>query len=228
MWYTGGMVMKTRQLLTYSAAVLAIATTATLVVEAPAAAQSNSFTDVKTTNSHYLAIMSLFEDGIVTGVTTSLYKPGQEATRGEAALFLAKALKLDTKNVKNPGFKDVSTSSNEYGAIAALYEKGIVGGYGDTYKPNGTLTRAQLAKMLTLGFELTQPNTATTKFTDVNQLTDVATKRYIQTLVNYSITQGTTTSTFSPNQNLTRAQLASFLYNAINTTNPGFDLMDVE
>ncbi|MEK4228391.1 S-layer homology domain-containing protein [Solibacillus sp. FSL H8-0538] len=214
--------------LKYSAVLLAAATTAAFVAQAPATAQTNPFTDVKSNNTHYHAIMNMYSEGIVTGVTATSYKPGQDATRGEAALFLANALGLNTKNVKNPGFTDVSSSSNYYGAVAALYEKGIVGGYGTMFKPNNTLTRAQLAKMLTLGFELEQSAATTTKFADVNKLTDAATKRYIQTLVQYSITSGTTATTFSPNKNLTRGQLATFLDNAMNAVSDDFDVIDVQ
>lgn len=214
--------------LTYSAALLVASTTAAFVAEVPTHAASNPFTDVKPTNSHYAAITTLYADGIITGTSASLYKPGQAATRGEAALFLVNALGLTTNAVKNPGFKDVPTSSNYYGAVAALYEKGIVGGYGDTFKPNNTLTRAQLAKMLTLGFELAQASSTATKFTDVNKLTDSATKQYIQTLIEYEITRGTTATTFGPNQNLTRAQLATFLFNAINATVDEFEVIDIQ
>ena len=198
------------------------------VAEIPAIAATTTFTDVKESNSHYIAITELHGRGIVSGITTTSYKPGQDTTRGEAALFLAKALDLDTKNVSNPGFKDVPTSSEYYGAIAVLHNKEIIGGYGDTFKPENTLTRAQLAKMLSLGFELEQATSTSSKFTDVNKLTDIATKRYIQTLVDYSITSGTTATTFSPNKNLTRGQLATFLYNAINTTTEEFDVIDVQ
>lgn len=213
---------------TYSAALLIASTTAAVVTEVPAFAQTNPFTDVKETNSHYTAITTLYKDGIVTGVTSSQYKPGQEATRGEAALFLAKALGLDTTAVTNPGFKDVPQSSQYYGAVAALYANGVVGGYGDTFKPEGTLTRAQLAKMLTLGFELEKATNTNTKFTDVNKLTDVPTKQYIQTLIDYNITKGTTATTFSPNAKLTRAQLATFLYNAIGATEEEFEIISIQ
>lgn len=192
------------------------------------AAYENPFTDVKDTNSHAHAIVSLYNDGIVTGVTETTYEPGKEATRGDAALYLANALGLNTVAVQNPGFKDVPTSSKYYKAVAALKQAGIVGGYGDEFRPNATLTRAQLAKMLTVGFELEQATSTTTKFTDVNKLTDVATKRYIQTLVNYNITKGTTATTFSPNMKLTRGQLATFLFNAIQATDDALTVISVE
>ena len=182
-------------------------------------ASTNPFTDVKETNSHSNAIVSLYNEGIITGITSKTYEPGKSATRGDAALYLANALNLQNSTAPNPGFKDVPTSSKYYKAIAALNKAGVVNGYGDEFRPNATLTRSQLAKMLTIGFELEQSTTTKSKFTDVNKLTDTATKKYIQTLVDYGITKGTTATTFSPNIKLTRAQLATFLFNAIEASN---------
>ena len=182
-------------------------------------ASTNPFTDVKETNSHANAIVSLYNEGIITGVTSKTYEPGKSATRGDTALYLANALNLQNSTAPNPGFKDVPTSSKYYKAIAALNKAGVVNGYGDEFRPNATLTRSQLAKMVTIGFELQQSTTTKTKFTDVNKLTDTATKKYIQTLVDYGITKGTTATTFRPNMKLTRAQLAAFLFNAIEASN---------
>ncbi|MEB2280036.1 hypothetical protein LAV73_08465 [Lysinibacillus xylanilyticus] len=44
---------------------------------------------------------------MVFGTTSTTFSPYQNLTRGEAAYFLAEALKLETKNVVNPGFSDV-------------------------------------------------------------------------------------------------------------------------
>ena len=191
-------------------------------------ASTNPFTDVKETNSHANAIVSLYNEGIITGVTSTTYEPGKSATRGDAALYLANALNLQNSTAPNPGFKDVPTSSKYYKAIAALNKAGVVKGYGDEFRPHETLTRSQIAKMLTIGFELKQSTTTKTKFTDVNKLTDTATKKYIQTLVDYGITKGTTATTFSPNMKLTRAQLATFLFNAIEATSDEFIVIGVE
>lgn len=211
-----------------SAFVLVVVMTVSIFASASAEELANPFTDVKKDNSHYNAIVSLYNDEIVTGVTATEFKPNQEATRGEAALFLANALALDTQNVQDPGFKDVPSSSKYYGAVAALFEKGIVSGYGNEFKPGNTLTRSQMAKMLSLGFELNLTASTKSKFVDVNKLTDKNTKLYIQTLVDYKITVGTTTTTFSPNGKLKRAQLASFLYNAIEATDPALEIISVE
>lgn len=192
------------------------------------AAAVNPFTDVKDSNSHANAILSLYNDGIITGKTTTTYEPGKTATRGEAVLFLANALGLQENTEKNPAFKDVPSSSKYYKAVTALTKAGIVNGYGDEFRPDATLTRAQLAKMLTIGFELQQSTQTKTKFTDVNKLTDGATKKYIQTLVDYGVTKGTTATTFSPNMKLTRGQLATFLYNTMNVTSDELTVISVE
>lgn len=208
--------IQSKSIAKYIALTAVIGTTAGYVA-APTVAAANPFVDIKPSNTHYEAITSLYENNIIPGITSTLFKPNQEATRGEAALFLSNALGFNTINVKNPGFKDVPKDSIYYGAIAALYEEGIVGGYGDTFRPEDTLTRAQLAKMLTLGFQLHLAENTKSIFIDVNNLTDISTKQYIQTLVDYNITRGTSATTFSPNQNVTRGQLASFLYNAMNS-----------
>lgn len=191
-------------------------------------ASSNPFIDVKGTNSHAKAILSLHSDGIITGTTKTTYEPGKSATRGEAALFLANALGLQENAINIPTFKDVPSSNKYYNAVTALSKAGIVNGYGEEFKPNATLTRAQLAKMLTIGFELQHSTQTKSKFTDVNKLTDVATKQYIQTLVDYGITKGTTATTFSPNMKLTRGQLATFLFNAIEAKSDDLIVISVE
>lgn len=188
-----------------------------------AAGQSNPYTDVQQ-GAYYEAITTLSNQQIISGVTTTQFKPNVEITREDAALFLAKALQLDTTNVTDPGFKDVPKTSKYYGAIAALSQKQIIAGYdSSTFKPKNTLTRAQASKILSLGFGLNVATSSKTKFTDVNKLTDSNIKRYIQTLVNYKITTGTTSTTFSPNAKLTRGQLATLLYRTINLNNVNND-----
>lgn len=191
---------------------------------------SNPFSDVKPNNSHYNAILSLYADGIITGVSNTEYKPNSIITRGEAAQFIVNALGMDTSKVTNPGFSDVPTTHKNYEAIAALYGKGVIGGYTNGhFGPSDSLTRSQIATMLTRAFGLEEATTTKTKFSDVNKLTDSNAKKYIQTLVNYNITVGTTPTTFSPNMKLTRGQLATFLLKAMEVdSDDDFELINVE
>ena len=192
-------------------------------------AVSVPFTDLNKLDTHYGAIVNLYNEGIIEGITSTKYKPYNIASRGEAALYIANALGLDTKNVTNPNFKDVPKGSKYYGAIAALVKKGAVKGYADqTFKPDSSLTRSQLAKMLTLGFDLSISSTLSTNFTDVKKMTDTDGRRYIQTLIDYKITVGTTPVTFSPYAPLLRGQLATFIYRTLENNGDNLEVVSVE
>ena len=130
---------------------------------------------------------------------------------------MALALDLDTKNVVDPGFKDVKKDHPYYGHIAALVNAGIIKGYEDkTFKPTGNLTRAHVAQMLVLGFKLEEEKLSNLPFKDVNEKQWFA--NYIQTLFSNKITSGTTATTFSPNAIVTRGQVASFIFKSESAT----------
>ncbi|OCS87041.1 S-layer homology domain-containing protein [Caryophanon latum] len=191
----------------------------------PVIAQKTPFTDIEG-NTHKEAIETLYAEGIVFGATRNKYEPNAIATRGETAKMFAKALQLDTINVKNPNFKDVPTSHAYYGEIAALANLGIVSGENGSFRPNGNFKRSHAAKMLTLGFALNKASSIDSKFKDMPEHRDTA--LYIQTLINYSITQGTTATTFSPNQGLTRGHVATFLYRTMNALRDDLNITTVE
>ena len=189
-------------------------------------AASLPFTDIKSTNQElYNAVTEFYNDDVVFGVTSTAYKPSQKATRGETAQFIVNALGWKDENATNPGFKD--TASSKYkDAIHILANKGIVN-VSEKFNPNGNLTRAQVAKMIVLAYELELSTKTTTKFTDVNKIKDTSTKQYIATLVDYEITTGTTAKTFSPNNQVTRAQLTLFLYRGLEHVGE-FEIISVE
>ena len=185
-----------------------------IVGSIPAIATNPPFTDIEG-NTHKEAIETLYKEGFVFGTTRSTYEPNAIATRGETAKMFALALQLNTSNVVNPNFKDVPTTHAYYGYIAALANKGIISGENGMFRPNGNFKRAHAAKMLTLGFQLNKATTIRSKFIDMPEHRETA--LYIQTLINYGITQGKTATTFSPNEGLTRGHVATFLYRTINT-----------
>ena len=173
--------------------------------------KGTSFSDVKDTHQFYEAIKSLTSRGVINGYEDGTYKPGQQISRAHAAKIMALALGLDTKNVVDPGFKDVKKDHPYYGHIAALVNAGIIKGYEDkTFKPTGNLTRAHVAQMLVLGYELEENKLSNLPFKDVNNKQWFA--NYIQTLFSNKITSGTTATTFSPNAFVTRGQVASFIF----------------
>lgn len=177
-----------------------------------AAANTKQFSDVST---QYFAeaVHDLAERNIIGGYEDGTFKPGNTITRGQAAAIIVKMLKFDTSNVKNPGFKDVSTNNGYYKAIATLAQKGIIGGYSDgRYGPNDPIKRGQMASIIVKAFDL--PRSTNTK----NPFKDVEIYYYLPShgenilvLYKLGIVGGTSKDKFSPNAYVTRGQAATML-----------------
>lgn len=215
----------------FNSAISASLVTSAMVAVAPASAGAEeiSFKDVKSTDYFYEAVKSLTSRGIIGGYEDVTYRPYTPVTRAEAAKILALTLGLDTKNVKNPGFSDVKTTDWHYGPIAALVERGVFGGYEDsTFRPDGTLTRAELAKMIALGFKLDKEPLTNTPFTDVK--TDDWFANDVHALVTNGITSGKTATTYAPKDSVTRGEIASFVFrseNAIEITELQSEIINI-
>lgn len=182
-----------------------------VVVPPPnAAAATSPFTDINQYSDNYNEILKLYSQGVMSGFADNTFRPDVSVTRGEAAKMLATALKLDTKNIQDPYYKDVPKGNQYYKYVAALQNAGIMSGYSNgMFMPNEVLTRGELAKMVVVGFHLEVSPTYNNIFKDVNSKTNNAI--YIQTLIDLNITKGTTPVTFSPFDPVTRGQFASFV-----------------
>ncbi|MEK3952566.1 S-layer homology domain-containing protein [Psychrobacillus sp. FSL K6-1464] len=201
---------------TYKAALAMSLATGSLVTLSPpnafaADVQEKSFSDVQASQHFYEAVKNLTARGIITGYEDGTFRPSKNVSRAHAAKIMALTLELDTKNVKDPGFKDVSTNHPNYGAIAALVEAGVLKGYeNNTFNPDGNLTRAQMAKILVKGFKFEEEKFSNLPFNDVKDNEWYA--NYIQTLFAMKITTGKNASMYDPNASVTRGQVASFIY----------------
>ncbi|MFJ7734114.1 S-layer homology domain-containing protein [Lysinibacillus sp. NPDC097231] len=169
-------------------------------------AEKPIFTDV--TNDHWAFsdIQSLYNKSLIKGYENGTFKPEATITRAEAATIIARALNLTT--TKNSSFKDVSKSHYAYSAIAAVEQAGIIKGQAaGKFNPNGQLSRAEMAAILTRAYKLT--GTSKVNFTDVKSTHWAYSD--IQALVTNNLTGGFPDNTFRPNTQITRAQFSSFL-----------------
>ncbi|MER2192916.1 MAG: S-layer homology domain-containing protein [Solibacillus sp.] len=182
-----------------------------------AAANTKQFSDVST---QYFAeaVYDLAERNIIGGYSDGTFKPGNTITRGQAAAIIVKMLKFDTSNVKNPGFKDVSTNNGYYKAIATLAQKGIIGGYSDgSYKPNDPIIRSQMASIIVKAFDLPRSSNIENPFKDVSYSSHTPN---ILVLHKFGIVGGTSKDKFSPNAYVTRGQAATMLLKTEQTKIP--------
>lgn len=130
------------------------------------------------------------------------------ASRGEVALRLASELNLDTSD-KNSPFTDVKSDSKYAGAVTALNKLQIFTGDGSgKFNPNSPITRAQMAKVLVLSFDLKMKGSAKT-FKDVPK--SHWAYEYIQILASNGITIGRPDGTFGVNDYTTFTHLDTFI-----------------
>ena len=170
------------------------------------------FADVSTDAYYYEAVKWAAKKGITGGTGDGNFNPNGSCTRAHIVTFLWRA--ADSPEPKSTvSFADVPADSYYAKAVAWAVENGITLGTGDgTFSPNATCTRAQSVTFLyrTLG---TAPTT-------VNGFTDVTADAFYADAVAWAVesgvTNGTTDSTFSPNNGCTRAQIVTFLYRAKN------------
>lgn len=191
---------------------VATAATATLVATAvtPAfAAENLPFNDV---NKNYeKAVSELYSKGIVKGVSKTEFGTYKSLKRGDAAVIIARALELDTKNAPDAGFKDVNSKIK--GAVNALVAKGIISGVSkDKFDPNSPLTRGQMAKILVNAYPTLKDEAKETPFKDLT----ADFKPYIEALYGAGITGGTSDTTYGTTQKITRGDFAKLLYKAMN------------
>lgn len=122
---------------------------------------SVSFKDVPTTHWAYQSINSLVEKGYISGISSTEFGVNTEMNRGEVASALYKLLKdegkLTNTSTMNP-FDDISY--NEYKQeIIIVSNNGYLSGKGNSkFDPDGNLTRAEMAVVISKVFDLQLPN----------------------------------------------------------------------
>ena len=172
----------------------------------------NFFYDVPNDAYFYEAVKWAVKNGITTGVGNDLFAPEQPCTRAQIVTFLWRAAGSPEPKGAASGMTDVVSGSYYEKAVAWAIENGITTGTtATTFSPDATCTRGQSVTFLHRALKGTAPTT-------VNGFTDVAADAFYADAVAWAVesgvTNGTTDSTFSPNNGCTRAQIVTFLYRA--------------
>ena len=111
---------------------------------------SMPFTDVPSTKWYAEDINIAYNAGYFQGKSATIAAPNDPLTREQAAVLLARILRLQETVGESLGFTD-SRDLHEWsrGLIAAAVNDGIISGYADgSYRPFRNVTRGELAVML--------------------------------------------------------------------------------
>ncbi len=124
-----------------------------------------TFTDVAEDNWAYDYVEYVSAAGLVEGYADGSYQPEATVTRGQMAVFLARALAspqgeeglADYAPSSPRDFPDVPADFWAWKYIEYCAEQGVVQGYDDgNYHPGSIVTRDQMAVYLARAFELTK------------------------------------------------------------------------
>lgn len=202
---------KTHQL--SKATIATVVAASGVLIAMPQPTNAYTFSDLNPHAFYYEPVTDLAKRNIATGYSNGTFLPNKAITREDAAKMLALAIDINITNPKNPRFKDVNANNPNYIYIAALSEEGIINGFTDnTFKPKEPITRAQMAKILTLGYKFGVSSKINNSFRDVSPSNFAA--YYIQTLVDLNVTKGSSAVTFDPFKSVTRGEMATFIWRA--------------
>ncbi|MEQ6051751.1 leucine-rich repeat protein [Lysinibacillus capsici] len=167
------------------------------------------FSDISQGHWAWAMIQEMAKQGIITGYQDGTFKPNAPIQRQHAALILTRALALEPKKDARE-FNDIPKDHLYFGVIDQVQQAGLFEGIDGNFQPTTNLTRAQMAKVLVLAFNLTSSNKDT--FEDVPK-THWA-HNFIAILAGNGITIGDN-GNFRPNDPVTRAEFVTFLYRAL-------------
>ncbi len=182
------------------------------------------FTDISPASFALADASLLFDLGITTGTSPTSYSPRDDVTREQMAAFIARVWRLvhpDAAPSEPDPFVDVSAGSFAREDINLIWELGITTGTGDTYNPGDVVTRRQMAAFLSRLWLLLHPGlepTGAHPFTDIDP--DGYAAPHIGLIYSLGITTGTSATTYSPDQHVTREQMAAFLGRVIRALAP--------
>lgn len=167
------------------------------------------FRDVPTDAYYYEAVKWAQKKGITGGIGDGLFGPNQPCTRAQIVTFLWRAAGSPEPEGTAAGMTDVAAGSYYEKAVAWAIENGITTGTTDgLFAPDATCTRAQ---GMTFLFRASKASAD-----GAPAFSDVAADAYYAEAVKWAtdngITNGTTSSTFSPGSGCTRAQIVTFLW----------------
>ena len=172
--------------------------------------QTGVFVDVATGSYYEDAVDWAVENGITKGTDDTHFSPDGICTRAQAVTFLWRAAGSPKPETRTMPFTDVPVGSYYYDAVLWAVENGITKGTSDTtFSPNMTCSRAQIVAFLWRSEKSPAAGT-------VNPFADMKSTAYYADAVLWAVkedvTKGTTSTTFSPDADCTRAQIVTFLW----------------
>lgn len=178
------------------------------------------FIDVKPNYWAYNYIKTCYNRGWMNGVDTNRFSSESNITRGMIFTILARMSGESDIKVDKSKFTDVALTDWYSDAAHWALENKLISG--SKFDANSAMTRAEIAEVLYNYLVMLDYSGDTDykdlRYTDVDKL-NTDTLKAIAFLDNRAIMMGTSSTKFSPNTNVTRAQMATIICRLDNLIN---------
>ena len=114
-----------------------------------------TFNDVDRNQWYYPYLQAAFQAGIIKGISEDAFGVGMSVSRQDAAALISRAMKLENEeSADSEMFTDEEDIAGyALKSVKLLRQMGIISGYEDgSFRPLGTITRAEAAKMIYEGW----------------------------------------------------------------------------
>ncbi len=177
---------------------------------------SNEFTYSAPANSFSIIHLKTAESRpYIKGYADGTFKPNGTITRAEAAAIIARLSGIDENKAYESKFGDVQSDKWYANYINFAAQKGYITGYADgTFKPDNTITRAEMAVIAGKYIGITPGHHP--EFSDVKF--DFWAGEYIDAMSLKGLIKGYSDGTFKPNNTITRAEAVTIINRAENRT----------
>lgn len=197
---------------------LAAALTAGLLVPS-AGAVDTGFSDVPAESALAGEVRKAVDYGLMNGYDNDTFGYGDSMTRAQFTAVLVRMMGWDTVTPQTPTYTDVPASHTWYGVIetAAAHD---VANDGGAFRPSDPVTRGEMAELLVRALGLRgaaeRLNDTSSTYSHVHGGTpfiDLPEGKagYITIAYRIGMTNGTSNTTFSPDNTATRSQAAAML-----------------
>jgi hypothetical protein len=155
---------------------------------------------------------------IVKGATDTSFAPESNITRAEFTALLVRALGL-TSDATSATFTDIKSSDWFAGSVGAAVKAKLVSGFEDnSFKPNDTITREQMAVMIAgaisaAGKKVADPSTSSKSLANFDDRASISSWAQVAVAqsIEAKIISGMTDKTLVPSANASRAQAVVML-----------------
>ena len=171
------------------------------------------FSDVDVSHWASVAINQLYSKKVISGYADGTFKPQNQITRAEFTKLICTF--INTTSVSEVQFEDVAQTQWYYEYVMKANAAGIVKGSGSSFMPNAYITREDAAVII---YRLMEHRGNAPKgkkyFADRSLVSDYAIDA-VGALGEAQIVKGVGDNNFAPKQNITRAEAAQIIYNAL-------------